>query len=224
MWVCGKYTWPGSNWRPSACEADVIATRPQVHVQCLPAEYHVAGPRASVIDVRVVSGSRIKRRCKPPWQLNTRLHCRDSRRRPRQAACRWRRRLAAPHRVRAANRARCSTFACACRCNSRGPQRSTCPSLPRRGVERRPDYAFRIIRPCARGARWRCNQTDFGKVRATERRGCVAHTRAAAQILGRTTRSAETRDATMRRPVAVFPSAPSSGTQHCETQTHKSQR
>ena len=26
----GKYTWPGSNWRPSACETDVIATRPQV--------------------------------------------------------------------------------------------------------------------------------------------------------------------------------------------------
>ena len=25
-----NYTWPGSNWRPSACEADVIATRPQV--------------------------------------------------------------------------------------------------------------------------------------------------------------------------------------------------
>jgi hypothetical protein len=25
-----QYTWPGSNWRPSACEADVIATRPQV--------------------------------------------------------------------------------------------------------------------------------------------------------------------------------------------------
>ena len=24
-----KYTWPGSSWRPSACEADVIATRPQ---------------------------------------------------------------------------------------------------------------------------------------------------------------------------------------------------
>ena len=24
------YTWQGSNWRPSACEADVIATRPQV--------------------------------------------------------------------------------------------------------------------------------------------------------------------------------------------------
>ena len=24
------YTWPGSNWRPSACGADVIATRPQV--------------------------------------------------------------------------------------------------------------------------------------------------------------------------------------------------
>ena len=34
-WVQGSilpsYTWPGSNWRPSACEADVIATRPQVH-------------------------------------------------------------------------------------------------------------------------------------------------------------------------------------------------
>ena len=27
------YTWPGSNWRPSACEADVIATRPQVREQ-----------------------------------------------------------------------------------------------------------------------------------------------------------------------------------------------
>ena len=27
-----KYTWPGSNWRPSACEADLIATRPQVHM------------------------------------------------------------------------------------------------------------------------------------------------------------------------------------------------
>ena len=30
-----SYTWPGSDWRPSACEADVIATRPQVrcHLQ-----------------------------------------------------------------------------------------------------------------------------------------------------------------------------------------------
>jgi hypothetical protein len=28
--VVKAYTWPGSNWRPSACEADVIATRPQV--------------------------------------------------------------------------------------------------------------------------------------------------------------------------------------------------
>ena len=26
------YTWPGSNWRPSACKADVIATRPQVRM------------------------------------------------------------------------------------------------------------------------------------------------------------------------------------------------
>ena len=25
-----KYTWPGPSWQPSACEADVIATRPQV--------------------------------------------------------------------------------------------------------------------------------------------------------------------------------------------------
>ena len=30
--ACCMYTWPGSNWRPSACEADVIATRPQVLV------------------------------------------------------------------------------------------------------------------------------------------------------------------------------------------------
>ena len=33
---CGKwgtvYTWPGSNWRPSACEVDVIATKPQMLV------------------------------------------------------------------------------------------------------------------------------------------------------------------------------------------------
>ena len=27
------YTWPGSIWRPSACGADVIATRPQVLLQ-----------------------------------------------------------------------------------------------------------------------------------------------------------------------------------------------
>ena len=30
-----KYTWPGSSWRPSACEADVIATRPQVLLKLL---------------------------------------------------------------------------------------------------------------------------------------------------------------------------------------------
>ena len=60
--IASKYTWPGSNWRPSACEADVIATRPQVHVQGLPAEYHAAGPRASVIDARALSGTRIKQR------------------------------------------------------------------------------------------------------------------------------------------------------------------
>ena len=31
LFLCERaYTWPGSNWRPSACEADVIATRPQV--------------------------------------------------------------------------------------------------------------------------------------------------------------------------------------------------
>ena len=29
------YTWPGSSWRPSACEADVIATRPQVRMHAL---------------------------------------------------------------------------------------------------------------------------------------------------------------------------------------------
>ena len=44
-----RYTWPGSNWRPSACEADVIATRPQV--RCLSdrwndlvATYHTTRP------------------------------------------------------------------------------------------------------------------------------------------------------------------------------------
>ena len=25
-----KYTWPGSNWRPSACEVDVIAAKPHM--------------------------------------------------------------------------------------------------------------------------------------------------------------------------------------------------
>ena len=29
-----QYIWPGSNWRPSACEADVIATRPQMLCLC----------------------------------------------------------------------------------------------------------------------------------------------------------------------------------------------
>ena len=29
-WPTRNYTWPGSSWRPSACGADVIATRPQV--------------------------------------------------------------------------------------------------------------------------------------------------------------------------------------------------
>ena len=33
-----RYTWPGSNWRPSACGADVIATRPQVLGFCISAE------------------------------------------------------------------------------------------------------------------------------------------------------------------------------------------
>ena len=33
--IASKYTWPGSNWRPSACKADVIATRPQVPACCL---------------------------------------------------------------------------------------------------------------------------------------------------------------------------------------------
>ena len=32
------YTWPGSSWQPSACGADVIATRPQVLEVCASAE------------------------------------------------------------------------------------------------------------------------------------------------------------------------------------------
>ena len=38
QWLCTCYTWPGSNWRPSACGADVIATRPQVRRFCISAE------------------------------------------------------------------------------------------------------------------------------------------------------------------------------------------
>ena len=178
--IASKYTWPGSNWRPSACEADVIATRPQVHVQCLPAEYHIAGPRASVIDVRVLSGSRRKRRRKPPWQLNTRLHCRDRRRRPRQAACSWRPRLAAPHRVRAASRGGCKTFAWACRCNSRGlaDHLSKLTDVRDRAASR-----LCILSPSSLRARCLLAlQSDrLWKMRATERRGCAAQTRAAAQ-------------------------------------------
>ena len=44
----GKYTWPGSSWRPSACEADVIATRPQVLVtRHWPARLTCASPGRS---------------------------------------------------------------------------------------------------------------------------------------------------------------------------------
>ena len=39
-----RYTWPGSNWRPSACETDVIATRPQV--QCFLTFFHKRTPRS----------------------------------------------------------------------------------------------------------------------------------------------------------------------------------
>ena len=44
------YTWPGSSWRPSACGADVIATRPQVLVMAVPlcrliAAQHWSGSR-----------------------------------------------------------------------------------------------------------------------------------------------------------------------------------
>ena len=55
------------------------------------------------------------------------------------------------------------------------------------------------VRPCARGVCWRCNQTDFGTMNATERRGCAAQTRAAAQLLGRTRRSAGKRPTWQRR-------------------------
>ena len=46
-----SYTWPRSNWRPSACEADVIATRPQV----LLSAFCAPGPR----------------RCVPPQMVST---------------------------------------------------------------------------------------------------------------------------------------------------------
>ena len=40
------YTWPGSNWRPSACEADIIATRLQVLLRLNAVRFH-----AAVLDV-----------------------------------------------------------------------------------------------------------------------------------------------------------------------------
>ena len=51
-----KYTWPGSNWRPSACEADVIATRPQV--PCIPVQLscHPVGGTMENELVLVLSG------------------------------------------------------------------------------------------------------------------------------------------------------------------------
>ena len=50
------YTWPGSNWRPSACEADVIATRPQVQVRglldAMILRYHKQFFRINAADMR----------------------------------------------------------------------------------------------------------------------------------------------------------------------------
>ena len=45
-----QYTWPGSNWRPSACWADVIATRPQVPACRCPC--HPGPVRASSLPAR----------------------------------------------------------------------------------------------------------------------------------------------------------------------------
>ena len=42
-----QYTWPGSSWRPSACEADVIATRPQV-LMTIPSVSNICRCRLSV--------------------------------------------------------------------------------------------------------------------------------------------------------------------------------
>ena len=41
------YTWPVSSWRPSACEADVIATRPQV-LMTIPSVSSICRCRLSV--------------------------------------------------------------------------------------------------------------------------------------------------------------------------------
>ena len=40
------YTWPGSKWRPSVCEADTIATRLQVLLRLNAMRFH-----AAVLDV-----------------------------------------------------------------------------------------------------------------------------------------------------------------------------
>ena len=50
-----KYTWPGSNWRPSACEADVIATRPQV----LP---NTGDPALPMIGLKLIEAPRSNKR------------------------------------------------------------------------------------------------------------------------------------------------------------------
>ena len=47
------YTWPGSNWRPSACEADVIATRPQVLCQSRHQYYPIAIAPGCLTDERI---------------------------------------------------------------------------------------------------------------------------------------------------------------------------
>ena len=56
------YTWPGSNWRPSACEADDVATRPKVLMTKLTQSNYTATSHASK---EVCTGTRMTR-TKPP--------------------------------------------------------------------------------------------------------------------------------------------------------------
>ena len=59
-WKPGQYTQPGSSWRPSTCQADVIATRPWVPCQSVSMAHVVSRCFASIhIRSHLASGERL---------------------------------------------------------------------------------------------------------------------------------------------------------------------
>ena len=62
-----NYTQPGSNWRPSACQADVIAARPWVPAEAEARVAPMAGQAVRVVNVSVDKGlfSSVGRACAP---------------------------------------------------------------------------------------------------------------------------------------------------------------